>query len=230
MGAFVTSPDFVKDSVTGELREVDASIRMNRDSHPILVIECRDRAKAEDVMWIEQLIAKYHDHGIPTVAVSSAGFSKSAVDKATYYGIETRRISEVTQEEMIGWLNKIEIIHVIYFPELATVKMELHCPPGETNGMLHPSVIEKIRAGKGAAPVFIRHTDGVGFRAAQLLDMAIRKGLNIFQDVPTDGTKIRKQVIVNFAKGLFWIQTVVGHRDRVSSLLASMFIARSRRL
>ena len=137
------------------------------------------------------------------------------MDKATHYGIETRRISEVTQEEMIGWLKISEIIHVIYFPELATVKMELHCPAGETDGMLHPSVIEKIRAGKGDTPVFIRHTDGVGFRAAQLLDAAIRKGLNIFQDVPIDGTKIRKQLIVNFAKGLFWIQTIAGPRDKL---------------
>jgi hypothetical protein len=213
VGAIVTSPDYVRDAVTGERREVDASIRLNREAPPIRVVECRDRTKTQDVMWIEQLIAKCRDHGIPTVAVSSVGFSGPATQKATYYGIETRRISDVTQEEMVGWLKIDKIVHVVFFPELATVNLELYCPPGETEGLLHPKVIEQIQAGNGDAPVFIRHTDGEGLRACQLLDAAIRRGLNVFKDVPTDGTKIRKQATLKFAKGLFWVQMVAGPRD-----------------
>ena len=102
MRAIVASPDYVNDLITGELREVDAAIRLQKDMPPIRVLECRDRAKVQDVMWIEQLVTKCRDHGVPTTAVSSSGFSKPSVIKASHYGIETRRISEVTQDEMIG--------------------------------------------------------------------------------------------------------------------------------
>lgn len=131
IGAVVKSPDYIRGSVTGELREVDASIRTQRDGPPIRVLECRDRAKVEDVMWIEQLVTKSHDHGVPTTAVSSAGFSKSAVEKANHYGIETRLISDVTQDEMIDWVKIKEVVHTIYFPVLETVNLEIY---GEGGG------------------------------------------------------------------------------------------------
>jgi hypothetical protein len=212
-GAIVTSPDHITDLVTGDLREVDASIRTQKDLPRIRVLECRDRAKVEDVMWIEQLVTKSHDHGVPTTAVSSAGFSKSALAKASHYGIETRRISEVTQDEMLGWAKINGVVHTIYFPTLAAVKMEMYGEPEEASGRLHPSVIEQVQAGGGNAPVLVRHLDGKGFRVGQILDAAIRKGLDVFADVPDNGAKVRKQAIIKFSKGLFSVQTEAGPRD-----------------
>jgi hypothetical protein len=213
VGAVVTSPDHIRDSITGDLREVDASIRLQKDLPPIRVLECRDRAKAEDVMWIEQLVTKSRDHGVPTTAVSSAGFSKSAVAKANYCGIEARLISEVTQDEIIGWVKIKAVVHTVYVPMLETVNMEIYGEPGETGGTLHPNVLEQVKVGRGDAPVFVRHSDDKGFTACQILDGAIRKGLTIFTDIPDDGTKVRKQAIINFANGLFRIQTEAGTRD-----------------
>ena len=209
LGAVITSPDYVRDFVTGELREVDASIRTQKDLPPVRVLECRDRAKIEDVMWIEQLVTKSRDHGLPTTAVSSAGFSKSAISKANHYRIETRLISEVTQDEVIDWVKISEIVQTIYFSVVETISMDLYVEPGETGGILHPSVI----AGGGDAPVFVRHADVKAFSACQILDAAVRKKLPLFAGVPDDGTKVRKQVIVKFGKGLFRVQTVAGFRD-----------------
>jgi len=49
-GATVTSPDHILDKITGETREVDASIRYNVGTSPILVtIECRNRSPVEDI-------------------------------------------------------------------------------------------------------------------------------------------------------------------------------------
>lgn len=46
-GAIVKSPDYISDLNTGTLREVDASIRFEVGSAPILItIECRDRWRA----------------------------------------------------------------------------------------------------------------------------------------------------------------------------------------
>lgn len=213
MGAVVTSPDYLLDSVTGELREVDASIRTQTDSLPSLVLECRDRAKVEDVMWIEQLVTKSRDHGVPTIAVSSAGFSKSAAAKANHYGMETRVISELTQGEMMSWVKIKEVVHLIHIPILAAVSMEMYSETGEVGGLLHPSVIEQVQAGGGDAPVFIRHADGKAFRACDILDAAVRKGLALFSGVPDDGTRVRKQVIIQFARHLFRVRTEAGFRD-----------------
>jgi hypothetical protein len=56
-GAEVKSPDRIPDKVTGQLREVDASIRYKVGTCPVLItIECRDRRSIEDAQWIEQLV------------------------------------------------------------------------------------------------------------------------------------------------------------------------------
>ena len=122
LGAVVTSPDRIRDSVTGQLREVDASIRPQKDAPPIRVLECRDRAGVEDVTWIEQIIGKILGHGVPTIAVSSKGFSKSAITKASHHGIETRIISTLTHEEMINWVPILAVEHEILQPP---VRLEL---------------------------------------------------------------------------------------------------------
>jgi hypothetical protein len=72
-GAELKSPDQLPDKVTGELREVDVSIRYKVGTCPILItIECRDRSKVEDVTWIEQLAEKKRFIGASmTLAVSS---------------------------------------------------------------------------------------------------------------------------------------------------------------
>jgi hypothetical protein len=50
-GAVIKSPDYVRDNVTGEQREVDASIRYRVGSVELLVtVECRDRSRTEDVI------------------------------------------------------------------------------------------------------------------------------------------------------------------------------------
>src|SRR5215217_6263461 len=91
-GAIIQSPDSIVDKVTGELREVDASIRYKVDAIPILVtIECRDRVAMQDVTWIEQLVTKRNDIGASaTIAVSSNRFTEPAIKKAKFYNIETR--------------------------------------------------------------------------------------------------------------------------------------------
>ena len=64
-----------------------------------------------------------------------------------------------------------EVVHTVYFPVLETVNLEMYGDVGETGGMLHPSVIEQIRMGKGDAPIFTRHADGKAFSACQILDV-----------------------------------------------------------
>jgi hypothetical protein len=58
-GAVVTRNDHIKDMITGEMRQVDATIRFRAGSTDILIlIECRDRDRTEDVRWIEEMVMK----------------------------------------------------------------------------------------------------------------------------------------------------------------------------
>lgn len=98
IGLVVKSPDRIRSLVTGDLREVDASIRLQvAGSEEIITIECRKRSAKEDVTWIEQLATKKLALGaMRTIAVSSSGFSRQAQNAAAHYGIALRLVSEVT--------------------------------------------------------------------------------------------------------------------------------------
>jgi hypothetical protein len=107
----VTSPDHILDKITGELREVDASIRCQVGSTPILIIvECRERSRKPDTRWIEEIGNKQKDIGADkTIAVSWNGLTKPAMRKAAFYGIETRLVQEITGEEIANWKNTLQI-------------------------------------------------------------------------------------------------------------------------
>ena len=59
----VTSPAMLYDKTTKSKREVDILIEYDDDKnlHRRIGIECRDRKKIEDSMWIEQLTTKKED-------------------------------------------------------------------------------------------------------------------------------------------------------------------------
>ena len=102
-GSIVTSPDFIRDKITNRMREVDASIRIpDGDSTRLITVECRDHRKGkQDDRWIEQLVTKREKIGASlTVAVSSSGFSESAIISAKHFGIALRRLDEITDAEI----------------------------------------------------------------------------------------------------------------------------------
>lgn len=111
--SIIKSPDFLPDLVSGnKKREVDISIRTIINSSPILItVECRDRnVSNEDTTWIEQLVTKANDLGIhKTIAVSSKGFSEQAIIKANHYGIGIRVLKEITDKDILDWLDIKEI-------------------------------------------------------------------------------------------------------------------------
>ena len=97
-GMIVTSPDRIKSKATGRLREVDASIRARVGSSEVLItLECRRRAKVQDVTWIEQLASKRIAIGADrTIAVSASGFTAGAEAIGEMNGISLRRLADVS--------------------------------------------------------------------------------------------------------------------------------------
>lgn len=114
-GATVRSPDRIRDLTTGEMREVDASIRLPVGTVEILItIECRKRSRKADDTWIEQLAMKRHKIGASkTIAVSEKGFSRSAHLTARHHNIELRTLSEVAPEQIQDWFLTGPIVNCI---------------------------------------------------------------------------------------------------------------------
>lgn len=106
-GAIVNSPDKIPDKITGELREVDVSIRFKVGSADILIIiECRERSKKQDILWIEQLATKQRNVGASkAIAVTSKGISETALKKAKFYDIDIRKLQNIKEDTILEWLN-----------------------------------------------------------------------------------------------------------------------------
>lgn len=88
-GVIVESPKFFPDKVTGQPREHDVVVTVDRGHHTLqIALECRDRSRKVDAPQVEGFYLKCLDTGIDRgVIVSSKGFYKPAVAKAEQYGI-----------------------------------------------------------------------------------------------------------------------------------------------
>jgi hypothetical protein len=102
----IRSPDYITGKITEARREVDVSLRSHVGSVDVLVIiECRDRGKSQDVTWIEQLASKREDVGADkAVAVSATGFSPGARNLARSKQIDLRSLEELEADVVFDWL------------------------------------------------------------------------------------------------------------------------------
>ena len=190
-GATIRSPDYIPDKITGQPRQVDASICYQVGSIPILItIECRDRVAGEDVRWIEELIAKRDSIGASaTVAVSSSKFSKPALEKARALGIETRLLREISDEAIGNWAEHIEIVAVRGKFAMGQLRLRFKSPPDSPPPELHPDV--KAEYEKGDVEYkFIRNiADGKLISIGDLLRQAEREaGNEVFGRIGRDIT------------------------------------------
>jgi hypothetical protein len=233
-GAEVKSPDHIPDKVTGQLREVDASIRYKVGTCPILItIECRDRNSIEDVQWIEQLVEKKRSVGAAiTVAVSSSGFSEPAVKKAAASGIEIRTLAEASLDEFVQWLSFQNVVLDLSEWSLADLGFDLYersqgPPPQDTE--LSSSAQQSLREKGHLAPILIRNSDGKRFHIENILiEWCKRNGTFFPPDLPTDGNRVRRNLHQPLERNCLYIETTNGNFD-VRIIHISVWLCRSKR-
>lgn len=123
LGATIKSPDKLKDLVTGELREVDGSIRYKvKDKILLFTIECRKRNQKQDVTWIEQLVTKKKNlNADKTIAVSIKGFSKAAHKLAEQNDITLKSLNEINPVTVVEWLIPKSIVNLFREIKLVTL-------------------------------------------------------------------------------------------------------------
>ena len=103
----ITSPAMMYDKTTDSKREVDILIEYEDENnlHRRIGIECRDRKKVEDSMWIEQLNTKKEDLELDCIiATTTRTFTKNAIKKARAHGIIIER-AETVDEKTINKLS-----------------------------------------------------------------------------------------------------------------------------
>lgn len=229
-GLLFRSPDHVRDTVTGRLREVDVSIRASEEGAVIAICECRDRAGVEDVTWIEQVVTKARDleGSPPAVLVSSAGFSEAARKKATAYGHDVRLVTEVTLEEFRTWLAVEHVVLLVTERGLRGCDIEL---VGEDAEAFSPAVSEAlVKEGLKACiferqrlwPVSAMHIFEEWWKGARE---------QVERDVPSDGMPFRRPVPITFQEPeeCFAVETNTGSRP-VAAVRLHVEITRTKRL
>lgn len=177
VGAEVKSPDRIRDKVTGQLREVDASIRYQVGTTPILItLECRERASVQDDTWIEQLASKKHKIGASvTVAVSSEGFSAPAQKSAEHNGIEIRTLTDVSHTDAAQWINDIEV--TVEFREWRFLDLKLQLVNAPNDVELDPRFLQQIEDEGYEAALAFRREDSKPLIMREIGENFVKNGL-----------------------------------------------------
>jgi hypothetical protein len=115
----VNESELIKDSL-GIDREIDVLVKSTLNEVEIsIAVECRDYARDQTIVWIDELIGKFSNVNIDkVVAVSSHGFSDAATRKAEAHGIKTYSLDEAMG---VNWPKALEDMAVVMY------KLEL-CP------------------------------------------------------------------------------------------------------
>lgn len=108
-GFEIDTNDKVFDDDGNQIAEFDVIVSGKFGSASVdWLIECRDRPSsgAAPGSWIEQLVGRKIRFGFNKVtAVSTSGFSASAIDCANSQGIELRTVEALVPEQFSEWIN-----------------------------------------------------------------------------------------------------------------------------
>ena len=193
LGAVVRSPDHIPDRLTGQSREVDASIRYRLGTTDVLIIvECRRRSRTQDVTWIEQLATKSKSIGAnKTIAVSATPFTTPAYRVAELNQIELRTLGEATPAELTQWFLPVGgVAHVFRDVEDLDCVVFLQCSDGLPTDY-------GLQARDCFESVFHHKLIKSPFPASVLYSFAELYQPERFAEVPFDGTS--KRIVFRFS-------------------------------
>ena len=112
----VTSPAYIFDKSENRKREVDILIEFTDNQGKLrkIGIECRDRKKKEDSMWLEQLITKREDLELDyIIATTTNKFTTGAIRKARYHGLIIEE-AEYFDKSLIDNLSKEFFVDLLF--------------------------------------------------------------------------------------------------------------------
>jgi Restriction endonuclease len=226
----ITSPDHIMGRNSGEMREVDVSLRSQVGSVNILVIiECRDRKRGQDVTWIEQLASKRKDVGADrAIAVSAKGFSKGAWSLAQAEHIDLRSFEEVDEDAVFSWLELQTIEHRVRRVEVIRVGIETAEEPSGITPAEVFAAVERIRRDGGPYQddkIFVRKADTNLVSIDDIWITTPNLGVSFDEAMPDLRPRERERRTLNIAfdPPQFCVGTAVGLYDITSLAIDGNF-------
>lgn len=224
LGAAVKSPDKIPELASGNLREVDASIRYKVGTVPLLItVECRKRGRKDDVTWIEQLATKKDSIGASrTIAVSASGFSRAAIDTARLHGIEIRRLGVVGLDEALNLMGLESLEH--HRREFSILGATFFFGPGREIDH-HRDVVKQMRAPDRDKSKVLRIVSSGKSVSVHDLFRASMSSFDPHRGIPTDGHRYQRVWGLLFNEGSVSMKTKGGveHVTRIEVDLSVWF-------
>jgi hypothetical protein len=181
IGAVVKLDDHVRDKKTGQMRQVDASIRYKVGSVEILItIECRRRSDPQGVTWIEQLAKKRENVGAnATIAVASEGFFKTAGISAAFENVYPRTLEELGTGDL-DWLRMthVDVQEKIY--SIRQIKVELWEPSPDDEIRIDDKLLLDAAKRLDLYPLFIKTSTGQRFNSYEPIRLSELQGADWF--------------------------------------------------
>lgn len=162
--------------------------------------ECRNRPSdgKQDGNWINSLGGKRDGLGYDTaVAVSTTGFSDSALFFAQKNNVRLRSVEALTPDELIGFPGRAPLIHNIADP--VSVQIEI-LPEGEDVALADSAIHDRKHEPVEGSELSIIELATRKMLAVQDFWVAIRDAnqLLLFYDVPCTGQPIEKTVTLGY--------------------------------
>lgn len=98
----------------------------------------------QDVKWIEELIGRQvslRAHAI--IAVSSSGFTKGAIAKAKRFGINLRKVDELSSNEIITWCKPIKLS--LFYWRFIDFKLDLFFDSHDLEGLNKLTIMDELK-------------------------------------------------------------------------------------
>ncbi len=99
----------VPDRLGGKAQEVDILIEEPAGQITLQIgVEVRDRSRAADVGWVQEMRGKHEHRTDKLILVSRTGFTKNALNEAEKFGIETMDLQEAIESDWAGKVSKLK--------------------------------------------------------------------------------------------------------------------------
>ncbi len=215
--AKIKSPDYIEDQITGELRKVDISINKMIGSIPVLIIiDCKDELVLDDTLWIEQIAQKRDAiKASKAVAVFSNYLSDNAVEKAAYFNIETRLLSEVTLDDISNWFKVQHLTQLLYHVDFLHVSFRTKKDKQEQLDEFIKSNFINKKFDKNEE-IFFNTSDNKKYSFNHVWRGVLsKKRKEIYKDVKRGDEKVRRTLFSSFSnpESRYQIITDRGHVD-----------------
>ena len=211
----VTSPDRIRGAHSGELREVDASVRGRFGSIDLLVIlECRERRRRADVTWIEQLASNADDVGAhQAIAVSRSGFSPAARRVAEERHMTLRGFEPVEPSEIFAWLEGLTMYVHRYLAHIEFARLLVAEDGASSAPAISGAVLRALREGDVNTPILRRR--GTRTKASLADAWHTVDVTRVFSDIAIGSPPVRRSIEHRFATGtdVFQVDTELGRVD-----------------